>query len=672
MKRVALAAILLLGIAVRVAFWREALRTPVDGDTAIVGLMARHPLQSTTMWGQPYGSPLDAWLAAPALAAFGHTMPVLRAVYFLLGLALIPLAAALAGALDRRAALPAALLLACPPPYFLLLAALPPPFYSAILILCGLLLLIAIRAGDRFTAGESPRAGLLLWGALAGLALWTHLMSASIVAAAGLYLLRRARRTVQLLPAAAAAIVASAPLWWRAISESQALRIVSVSGRQEGMGEHLRALLPLLHRPLAGLIGTHVPWVADNAYSLVFAPTIVSGALVLLYGGLLLLAVQTSRFRGAAGLLLAAAALCVIAFPFPLRANASAIRFLTPAYLPIAAAICWAVVFRAGARRAVAIVLVLAGLHLVVGARLLAAWRTADRAQEPFLLPDLSGVRRELDTLGIRRVYAPYGVSYRLTFETGERIVASQPWNERFLHYPLPYLDEVRFSRSVAWLFPPAAPSETPGLYEYPMLRTFEDQLGGIGGHWKRSAHDGTVLLHSFVPPFGPVVVPIPSARREGSGDGAVTWPIVPPRALDGVALIAGPTGPPLPRGFDLEVSTDGTTFERVVRRRRREERRDLRWVNGVPQYVIDDDLVATALPGRMVAALRLTPVEAEPWAIAEVLLHEATPPRTDAAWDDWLDPHLDWPQRRRALAAHPRPEREDWYYRRALADRHR
>jgi hypothetical protein len=670
-KRFALPAVVLLGIFVRVPFWQEAMRTPLDGDTAIIGLMARHPLSSTTMWGQPYGSPLDAWLAAPALALLGHTMPVLRLVYFILGLCLIPLAAGLAGALDRRAALPAALLLACPPPYFLLLAAMPPPFYSSILLLCGLLLLMAIRTGDLLVAGALPRGTLVFWGLLAGLALWTHLMSATIVVAAALYLWRCAPRGLALWPAAAGAVAASAPLWWRAIVEAHALRVVSVSGRQEGMLEHLRLLVPQMHRPLTGLIGTHVPWVADDPYSLVFAPGLLAIALVLIYASLVFGAARLSRLRGAAGLLLLSALLTVVAFPFPLRANPSAVRFLTPAYLPIAAAIAWSIVVRSGVRRAVLVSLVLACLHLTVGARLLQAWRSADRAEAPFYLPDLGPLARELDGLGIHRAYAPYATAYRLSFETNERIIASQPWNERFLHYPLPYLDEVRFSRTVAWTFLPETQTETSAVYVFPTLRTFEDQLGAIGGHWKRSTIGHIVLFHGFAPPFGPAVVPLPSAAARGSGDRSVTWPVSPPRALDAVTLVAPSLGPRLPRGFDLEVSADGTTFERVVRRRRREERRDLRWVNGGPQYVIDDDLVAAALSGQTVAAVRLTPVEAEEWAVADVLLHESHADGSGNAWDEWLDPNLDWRQRAQALAAHPRPEREDWYYRRLLAARH-
>jgi Dolichyl-phosphate-mannose-protein mannosyltransferase len=660
-RRYALLAIVLLGAAVRAPFWAEALRTPADDDTAIIGLMARHPLASTTMWGQPYGSPLDAWLAVPALAIFGHKVLALRLLYFALGLVLIPLAAALALALDRRAAIPAALLMACPTPYFLLLAALPPPFYSSVLLLCGLLLLLALRLGERLENGARPRAALVVWGLVAGLALWTHLMTAVVVVAAALYLLRSARRLVDLAPSALAALGASAPLWWRALRESQALRIVSVSGRQEGMLSHLRELLPEMHRPLTAILGTHVPWVADNPYFIVFAPTIVAAVVVLIYGGFLLLAALTSRFRGGPGLLLAAILLTIAAFPLPLRANPSAIRFLTPLYLPLVALVAWAAVVRLGSvRRAVAVALVLSALHLVVGARLLHAWRGADRAEAPFLLPDLAPLRHELDALGVRRVYASYGPAYRLTFESDERVIATQPWNERFLHYPLPYLDEVRFARNVAWVLTPTIPSDLP------TPREMEDQLGAIGGRFTRSSVGGALIFHGFSPPFGPTVTPL--AGGGGSSD-PVTWVIDPPRPLAGVTLVAGLGGPRLPRGFDLETSVDGRSFERVVRRRRQEERRDLRWVNGHPQYVIDDDLVAVALPGGLVAAVRLTPVDSGEWAVAELLLHA---PGGNPVWDEWLDPNLRWPERRRTLESHPRLDREDWYYRRLLADRRR
>jgi hypothetical protein len=90
--RHALGLVVLFGLLVRFPFMMEALRTPLDGDTAIVGLMARRPFASATLWGQPYGSPLDAWVAMPFLAVFGQREGALRLCYFVLGLGLIPLA----------------------------------------------------------------------------------------------------------------------------------------------------------------------------------------------------------------------------------------------------------------------------------------------------------------------------------------------------------------------------------------------------------------------------------------------------------------------------------------------------------------------------------------------------------------------------------------------------
>src|SRR5207245_7191642 len=139
-----------------------------------------------------------------------------RLCSFLLGLGLIPVAYALARRLDPRAALPAAVLMACPPPYFLLLSALPPPMYPSSLILCGVVLLLALRIGDRGPAGPAPAGELALAGALAGLAAWTHPMSLTVVAASAAYLFLRGRgRRAALLCALVPFLLVSAPWWAR-------------------------------------------------------------------------------------------------------------------------------------------------------------------------------------------------------------------------------------------------------------------------------------------------------------------------------------------------------------------------------------------------------------------------------------------------------------------------
>jgi hypothetical protein len=670
-----LPAAILFGLVVRVPFWVEALRTPVDGDTAIIGLMARHLGRGTTMWGQPYGSPLEAWLAAPFVAALGPKAEALRLCYFLLGLALIPIAYALGRALDPRAALPAAVLVACPPPYFLLLSALPPPMYPAALLLCGGLLALAARLGDRLAAGDRPLVPLAAWGMLAGLALWTHLMSAAVVAAALAWLWPRAKgRRAVLAAAVLPLLVVSAGWWVPALQDTQAARVLSPSGRAQTMGEHLREVVPRLHVPVFGLLGTHAPLVADEPDHVVPAPRAAAAALVLVYGVSLVLAARASGASGTARLLLAAAALGLLAFPFPLRSGPGAIRFLTPLYLPIAALVAWGPVARGRPRWSWIVVLALCGLHLAGATRLLTAWRAADRAAAPFLLPDLGPARRVLEAHGLRRAYASYGPAYRMTWESGERIVVSQPWNERFLHHPLPYLDEVRFASGVAWILTPAIPTDVPGP------RVFEAQLTAAGGQWRRTEAGAATVYDGFVPPFTPRVLTLPGAGLAGDGDpgtaltpsptDAVAFALPTPAALDGVTLVAALHGPRLPRSMDVEVSADGAVFETVASRRRRGEREDLRWVNGHPQYVLDHDLIAVPLAGRTVAAVRVRPVEStDPWAVGEVLLHPVAEGRV-LAWDEWLDPALTWAERRAALEKTPRRDREDWYYRLLLASR--
>jgi hypothetical protein len=667
---------ILVGLLVRVPFWVEALRTPVDADTAIIGLMARHPGEGTTMWGQPYGSPLDAWVATPFVLALGSTTQALRLPVFLLGLALVPIAWALGRALHEEAAFPTALILACPPPYFLLLSALPPPFYATTLALCGVILVLTVRIGEKLTRAETPTGSLALAGALAGLALWTHLMSASVVAMSALYLLGRARGRRVLLVALGAMLVTSAPWWVRVLADRQATRIVRVADREQTTLGHLLEVVPRLHEPLGGVLGTHVPVVADSEDFVLRSPAPIAAGLILIYGGLLILAARRAGAHPPAALLLATAASGVIAFALPVRAAPHTIRFLTPIYLPLAALAAWAFVAAGRPRRSLVAVLALAGLHLAAGSKLLETWRAADRTAPPFLLADLAPVLRFLDAHALHHAYASYGPAYRVTWESGEKVVASQPWNERFRHYPLPLLDEVRFAKDVAWVLTPSIPTDLPSP------KAFEDAMGALGGTWKRTEAGAAVVYHDFRPPFGSTVEVWPGAGAAGDEDLATALqpdPQAPtvfrlpePRALDAITLVAGGDGPRLLRSLDVDVSADGSTFETVARRRRREEREDLRWVNGHPQAVLDHDLLAVPLGGRRVAAIRIAPyASSDPWTLGELLLHPAQPAEERAPWSEWLDPHLGWPERARVLAKDRKTDREDWYWRVLLASRH-
>ncbi len=632
-----LLALVVLAAVVRLPFWLEALRLPPDGDTAIVGLMARHGLFAPTFWGQPYGSPLDAWVAAPFVALFGNTLLAVRLPVFLLGLALVPLSFALGGRLHPAAAGPAALLLACPPAYLLLLSALPPPVYPTTLALLAALLLAAPLLAD----GEPRRLALLAWGLCAGLALWTHLLALAVVAPAAAYLVwRRRRARAALALALAGLLLGSAPWWTRLARDPSATSVLSVSGDRGATWNHLRALLPRLHEPLAGLLGAHTPTTADDPLGHVGLPGAGVVALVALYVISLLRAARSGRRawhagsevgRRAAGvaLLLAAVVLLTLcAFPWPLRAGPETLRFLTPAYVPLAVLVVWAPAAEGHRRGAWLVASTLAALHLLPGAQLLAAWRAATPDQP--LLPDCRPVLRLLAERGLRHAWASYDTAWCLTYLSDERVIASQPWNERFPGQALRYRDEVRLDGAAAWVLQPGAD------FGLPSPASFEAFVRASGGSLRRTDVAAAVVYDRFVAPFADAGWVPQDAGVLGDGDlatrvtepgrGPVTWRLGAPVTLTGVTLASGTRSPGLPQGFALDVSADGIVFERVARLRSARRITELVWANGQPQARDDLELLTLPLAGRQVLAWRVTPLpEQGPWSLAELRLHSAS-----------------------------------------------
>jgi hypothetical protein len=655
----ALLLLLALGGAIRVPFLLDSLSIPVDGDTAIIGLMAHHRVWSGTMWGQPYGSPVESWLALPFVEAFGATRLALRLCYYTLSLTLVPLAWALARSVDRRAGVPAAALLACPPTVLLSYAALPPPLYPAVILLVGGLLLVALVA-----ARALPQPGvrylplLAIWAALSALALWTHLVAATAVTASALLLLLETRSR----PVRAPLVLLAAAAIGAAILVGAAREPGSI-GITASTLDHARAVLAEMHIPLLELIGGRVRVISAGDREVV-APILAQAALAGLYVAFFLLALKP-RLRlpllGLAGAVL----FTVAVFPFPTRTGIGGVRFLTPAYLPLATIVAVGATDRLG--RAVWVPLaLLMSLHALPAAGLLAQWHAARDSSA--LFPDCSDGLHTMQSLGLRRGYASYNTAYCITWESGEHIIVSQPWNERFLHHPLPFLDEVRFAGSaVAWILRPG--------FDYLAVRPpeeFEKQLQRAGGSWQRRRVGETLVYHSFVPPFSATTVSpeeagalgdrAPETRILKPGRGPSTIGIPDPRPLRGITLLGGTRRPLLPRSVQVEISEDGTSFQKVLRRRRGREHVKLMWLNGQPVYPFDDRAVSVPVRSQRVSHIRVTPLEDRgPWSLAEVLLHEKP---ASAPWP--MDPALEssWRERRDILLASPRPHDAVWYYR--------
>src|SRR6202171_6488898 len=97
--KVGLATALAIGLALRLAVIASPLGE-IDGDEAVVGLMARHIAflgeRPVFYWGQPYLGSLEAFSAAALFRLFDSSAPLLKVVPTAYGRAFLGLSAAVA------------------------------------------------------------------------------------------------------------------------------------------------------------------------------------------------------------------------------------------------------------------------------------------------------------------------------------------------------------------------------------------------------------------------------------------------------------------------------------------------------------------------------------------------------------------------------------------------
>src|SRR5439155_20893 len=142
-------------------------------------------------WGQPYLGSLEAFSAAPLFRVFDSSTVVLKLVPTAYSLGFLALSAILTRRLfGSGAALATAAYLAVPPAMWAVWSTKARGGYAELLFLGEALLLATLALA------QSPsRRLVLLWGILAGLAFWTHLLAVVYLVPAALFLVlaRRAR-----------------------------------------------------------------------------------------------------------------------------------------------------------------------------------------------------------------------------------------------------------------------------------------------------------------------------------------------------------------------------------------------------------------------------------------------------------------------------------------------
>src|SRR5919204_2227240 len=174
--QVGLAGLLLVGLAARLAVIGSQLGE-IDGDEAVVGLMARHIAflgeRPVFYWGQPYLGSLEAFSAAPLFRVFDSSTLALKLVPTAYSLGFLWLSALIARRLfGDGPALATAAYLAMPPSMWAVWSQKARGGYAELLFLGEVLLLATL-----WLAARPSVRGALVWGLLGGLAFWTHLLA---------------------------------------------------------------------------------------------------------------------------------------------------------------------------------------------------------------------------------------------------------------------------------------------------------------------------------------------------------------------------------------------------------------------------------------------------------------------------------------------------------------
>lgn len=212
-----LGGLLVVALAVRLAVLASPLGE-LDGDEAVVGLMARHIAflgdRPVFYYGQQYLGSLEAFTAAPLFRLFDSSTALLKLVPAIYSLGFLWLSMTLARRLlgDGPALITGAYL-AVPPAMWAVWSTKARGGYAELLFLGEALLLATLWVAE---PTRRPRArGGLAWGWLAGLAFWTHLLAVVYLVPCAVYLVARRRRRwsgLELGLALVGAVVGMAPM----------------------------------------------------------------------------------------------------------------------------------------------------------------------------------------------------------------------------------------------------------------------------------------------------------------------------------------------------------------------------------------------------------------------------------------------------------------------------
>lgn len=465
--------IFLGAIGLRFAFFGISVsRVPESSDESLSTLQAKMIVDERhtplLVMANPYQFPVESYAHVPFVKILPRNALGARIIPFGLSLAaFVVFIAVLFLIAPLKTGWPALLLMLFPSAYVLMLgSAYFIPQHSSFALLSAL----AIYFTFRMRKASFPVLPAFLAGFCAGLAFSNHILAVSLLFVLGAYAVFGPKISIQLrlVPAFGAGLaIGLAPyllaVWLIPGSYGAVSGVASFS-------EAARRLWgPALNSALAGVMGVKPCLFPDNRNVLTLIPGFGKAFAVIWI--LILLAVTALRifrfFRRitssgritleANDVFTGLAWICFLTFLFSARSLSHTYRYLLPVAwaFPFLVAYLYARAPKAGRVIIGSFAVFLAGFNAVASLALMREWSRKDFAENEAALFDLKPAIEYLQSRGIRHAYATYWLAYRVTYETDGQITCSQPINERFPGWPMPYKESVDAATNAAFIMAP-------------------------------------------------------------------------------------------------------------------------------------------------------------------------------------------------------------------------
>lgn len=414
-------------------------RVPFNSDQALVGLMAKHILQGNGhpvfYYGATYAGSVEPHFVAAVFAVAGISRASYRiAMMILLSATVLVVFFSTRAFFGRRPALIALACVSVAPFFFLYKGLTSDGAYASAVLLELATISLALGVDQRLARGKTRRGLLCALGLGVGIAWWVTPITAapSAVCLGWLWIRKRGRPAPhEGLWVALGLVVGAFPWWsWNLSHDWASLRAPELG--HVGISDAARQLVDMIWTSLPVLEGG-VRSTPDPAY---IRETFFLSRIICLVAVVWLLSATIVRVRKERGITLL---WLVVGALFAVGATSDRLVLSEPRYLvgyyAVAPLLIGAGFSNGAGRRAqLGALFVLLAVHMVS----IGTARVSDRIAEGEVTGSLEPLQRFLQDRGIHSVYTDYWTAYRLTFESGERLIATPLPGDEMVRY-LPY-----------------------------------------------------------------------------------------------------------------------------------------------------------------------------------------------------------------------------------------